>query len=163
MESEGDETMRANLPNIIMILLGLLVILIIPYQISEASGGTVLGPRFFPYLLGIGIILFSVISMFSTGKEPSAIPKEDQEMTGETEGKKDYLRTGLLFVSILFWILVVPIAGFIITTTLVTMAAMILIGCRKKLTLGWVPLAFSLVVYYVFAILLHIALPEILI
>jgi len=152
--------MRANLPNFIMILLGFLVILVIPYQISETSGGAVLGPRFFPYLLGIGIILFSTISMISTAKP--AVPKEDPESTEESEGKKDYLRTGILFLCILFWILIVPIAGFIMTTTLVTLVAMMTIGCRNRLTLGWVPLAFSLVVYYVFAILLHIALPEIL-
>lgn len=149
---------REQLPSLSLILFGVFLIILIPFQIGEDQM-SVVGPRFFPYLLSILIIIFSTISylseMFKNGKETDDKEKSDNE---DIE-KPNYLFVFFTFIGIILWIVLVKYLGFIITSLLLMVGLMIFIGNKKPYQVIIIPVIFVLGIFYIFGTMLHIPLP----
>lgn len=152
------KNVKELLPNIFMMLFGLLVIFIIPYQI-EQQDSSFFGPRFFPYLASTLVFVFSLGSIiYSIWKGNNG--KERSHNSAEWTDKKNYIRVLLIFICLVFWIYFVSVTGFIITTIVFIATTSVIIGGRNPLTVLLVTILFTFIVYYVFTILLKINLPK---
>lgn len=159
--------MKGNVHKILMIIFGLIVLYLIPHQIKVPLNSDV-SPRAFPYTVTFLIIGITLISMIGDmikrkrveGESPSNMGALEEN--SEEKSKKIYLKVVLMFISTALWIILVPIIGFILTTIAFMATGMIIMGTKNKIQLILTPLIFSIAVYYVFAILLKVDIPEIL-
>lgn len=154
--------LKANAMTILILIFGIMLLFITPLQIRKipsASGS--ISPRAFPYFCAVLIILCSLGSLIAA--IINLIKKKDAgKIETDPESQRKYFNAFLIFLSILAWYIVMPIVGFIISTAILIVIAMLLLGNRNKLALIIVPLAFSFCVYVIFKTLLNVALPEIL-
>ncbi|WP_161493904.1 tripartite tricarboxylate transporter TctB family protein [Virgibacillus necropolis] len=127
------------------------MIIIIPYEV-RSSGEEALGPRFFPYMLSIIIILLSIISIFE--KEINENKKKDKKLK-----KIDYFRLLYVLIGMVAWVFLAPLIGFILSTVVFTASVMYIVGNRKLFQLIFIPLILTAVLYYVFTGLLNVFLP----
>ncbi len=147
--------LKKGLPNIFMILLGAFLLLVIPYQISDIQIST-MSPRFFPYFLSALIVIISIGTLLSELKTAKS-GEEDTEFQNE---KPSYTRVVIILLGLIAWLCLVPLLGFILTTLLLTMGMMLLIGNRRLLQVLTVPFIFTLLIYYVFKMIMNVPLPE---
>jgi len=154
--------LKNNAMTILILTFGIALIFIIPLQIRKipsASGS--ISPRAFPYFCAVLLIICSlsalIIAIIKFIKKGIV-----EEMENDPESQKKYLNVVLIFLSILAWYLLLPVVGFIISTVVLVLIAMLLLGNRNKLALIITPLVFSFGVYVVFKDILNVALPEIL-
>lgn len=149
--------LKHNLPSILMMLFGISLILLIPYQVSGVKVSA-MGPRFIPYLVAIIITILSFLTLID-GLVEKKDPVENDET--EKEGTKvSYSRVILTFISLALWIILVPLLGFIITTILLIAAVIAIVGEFKVYQIIIIPIIVSLAVYYIFNELLNVILPE---
>lgn len=134
-------------------LFGIVLIIIIPYQIEQVSSSMV-GPQFIPYLAAGVIILSSLSSIVN-----NLVKKPNYEKNEEGEGQANYLSVALVFTCIILWILLVPIIGYIIATLLATAFTCFVFKDRKIIRITLVSVLFSLGSYYIFTEILQVNLP----
>lgn len=99
----------------------------------KAMPGMAVGPGLFPAITGCGMLLFGFVMLFQTwmGRNAAkpAEPTED-ELSAEPDAPEtliDRLYNPLLLLAILALILLMPVLGFLITSTLFVFA-MVLLG-----------------------------------
>ncbi|WP_053362534.1 tripartite tricarboxylate transporter TctB family protein [Bacillus sp. FJAT-27251] len=148
-----------SLPSLFMAVFGVLLIIIIPFQIDEVQI-SMMGPRFFPYFLSIMVVLLSILSFAAEFKKQKRTEERSQPVEAGRMEKKYYWRVFLIFISLVAWIYIVPILGFILTTVIFIALVMLIIGSRKWRQILLVPTLFTLFIYYVFKMLFYVPLPE---
>lgn len=131
-----------------MIALGLYVILT-ARTFPEGTGG-VLGPGFFPILLGILLIGLSALQLFNTRKEKAVAT------AFLTESTKRVLFACLIIIGYMAGI---AILGFLISTPLFLFGIMWFFSVRKWSTLLVSSMATTAVLYFVFLKFLSVSLP----
>lgn len=131
-----------------MIALGLYVILT-ARTFPEGTGG-VLGPGFFPILLGILLIGLSALQLFNTRKEKAVAT------AFLTESTKRVLLACLIIIGYMAGI---AILGFLISTPLFLFGIMWFFSVRKWSTLFISSIATTAVLYFVFLKFLSVSLP----
>lgn len=147
---------KQNLPSILMLLFGIFLLILIPYQVSGVKI-TSLGPKFLPYLVAIGITILSLLSVIEGFLNKESIGEEADR---ETKENKSYIRTILTLLSLVIWLLLVPIIGFVITTIAFIATIIVIIGEYKIYQLIIIPLVVAFSVYYIFNNILNVILPE---
>nr|WP_321295786.1 tripartite tricarboxylate transporter TctB family protein [uncultured Sphaerochaeta sp.] len=131
-----------------MIALGLYVILT-ARTFPEGTGG-VLGPGFFPILLGILLIGLSALQLFNTRKEKAVAT------AFLTESTKRVLFACLIIIG---YMAAIAILGFLISTPLFLFGIMWFFSVRKWSTLLISSIATTAVLYFVFLKFLSVSLP----
>ncbi|MED4123958.1 tripartite tricarboxylate transporter TctB family protein [Halalkalibacterium halodurans] len=144
---------KSVLPSLAAAAFGVIILLLIPNQVSTAEINQ-MNARFFPYLLAIGIILLSVLS----------ITIERTKFRPSGEGKRESVKRQLppfaVLLGSMLWVILIPYLGFTLTTFFTTLSFMIILGNRKKLQLLFVPIAFTVTLYYSVVILMRMSVPQ---
>jgi len=109
------------------------------------------GPGLYPFFIGLFIVFFSLLLL------PSEAKSEDRPALLGHEGKRTFL---LMVGAFCFWILLMPLLGYVVVTLLVTYAF-----CKiMKLEGWWKPLSVSagtaFFIYLLFDSWLYIDLPR---
>ncbi|WP_102348780.1 tripartite tricarboxylate transporter TctB family protein [Bacillus sp. Marseille-P3661] len=149
--------LKRTLPHVLMTIFGMLILLIIPFQISEVTD-TNAGPRFFPYVLAILITICSgsiVISEFIKNRTQVSNVK-----SGEFKNKRNFKSVVLIVLSLGLWALLLESLGFIISTFFLMVTLMVLIGSKKKSNIIFVSLVFTVILYSLNRFVIKIYLPE---
>ena len=150
--------LRKLVPPIATFLFGFILFIIIPANVSVAKADPpILNSRFFPYFIAIVIMLCSVtdfIGVMVSERKSRTLPAT------MTDGKKSGLiRMGLALFSLVVWILILRTVGFLISTMLLSLAIMLLVGSRNKIALVALPVILSVVTYAVFYYFVGVNLP----
>lgn len=146
------------LPQIALILFGCLILIITSYQveITKSSGYS---PRALPYFAGITIIILSLFTLISTVLKEKKTNRSVESQQQEIE-KKNYFRVAVVFIFLVLWTVLLEYLGFLITTFLLVISVMYMMGVKKISSLVITSGLFSIVIYIVFKMLLKISLPE---
>jgi len=125
-------------------------------EISFGAGYDHIGPRFFPYAVGAGlIVLGALLAMRSLiGRTPMA----ETEDIGAPEAV-DWLPLGLLGAALLLNILLLDRAGFVIASMAQFWLVARAFRSRKPVRDALVALLLSVIVYYAFSRGLGLSLP----
>lgn len=114
-----------------------------------------LGPKFFPFLCGIGIILCSVGKFLTAAGKP--------QKKAFLPHKKDYLRLIGLWVLLVVYVLAVKYVGYIISSLVLMFVMTTLLADTNKLKL-WQKVLFAVVMvamtYCLFSFVIKIPLPQ---
>ncbi len=132
-----------------MILLGIYVI----FTAKQFPAGTngVLGPGFFPILLGVLLIALSIIQIVHTRHDKV----EENEKTDPATIKRILISALIIIAYMVF----INILGFLISTPMFLFSIMFYFGVRKKSTLILTSLVTTAVLYFVFLKFLSVSLP----
>lgn len=144
------QNLKRKTPDILMLLFGIVILLIIPTQI-KSSGDNIYGPRFFPYILSLTLIIFSFISIFL---------KSNIDDIKTKLIKYSNIRVLIILILMISWVFFANIIGFALSTFIFSLSTMIVMGNRKYLQLIIVPVVLTGIIYYVFSELLDIFLPS---
>lgn len=114
-----------------------------------------IGPGFFPTILAVGLILFSLVLIFNA-------------LRGGSKGSVEPLRWSdpgvrkglcLLAAAILFCAVLKPL-GFVPTAIAFMLVMMLVLGNRKPVALALAPLVVTFGIWVVFEKFLHLNLPQ---
>jgi putative tricarboxylic transport membrane protein len=153
---------KKNVLTLMIFLLGIALFFVIPMSIRSIpnSSGAV-GPRGFPYFCAACVVLSSLCtlatSIFSMLRKPR---RQEDAATNQNFAKGRVARVLILLAALMLWYLLLFRIGFIITTSLLLFAAMMLWGNRRPVQLIVTPLAFSFGVFFIFQKLLYVPLPS---
>ena len=121
-------------------------------QIRETTTYSAVGPRFFPNALGIGIMLSGVWLLLMPGAPPAPDTPETLAL--------DWRSLGLMVGVVLLYVLAFRPLGYIISTTLMTLAGAQILGERGHLVRdSIISVGLAVVIAFVFGRLLNIDLP----
>lgn len=148
----------------VCLLLGAAILLLIPQEVrvvSTGARGTVTA-RTFPYMAGGLMVLSSAGLLLNTllrktpegeGKTENAVSPEDAE-----KRKKSLLRTGLVFVLMILYVIAMNLIGFILASIIFGIIFLYITGIRK----WWQYLIFAVLMIPLFALfkyVLYVPLP----
>ncbi|GIP40228.1 hypothetical protein J31TS4_35080 [Paenibacillus sp. J31TS4] len=119
-------------------------------KISATSYGSSVGPDIFPMGLGILMMLLSVRLFYEVFRSKAA--------SGEKQ-IYDYKRFGIILAAAVLYAFFLEEIGYLIGTTLFLFIGFQVIEPGKRLRSLAISAAFSVVVYYVFVVLLEGSLP----
>lgn len=152
------------LPQLFMIMFGVLLLYFIPQQINDVSD-TPIGPRFFPTMISIMIIVMSVSSLISAFlRNRKVVASEVEEQSKEQKDQsayakeKGYKQVGLTFAALIIWTLLMPMIGFVVTTFLLVLYLMYLMGNRQLIKMVMTSVIFTGLLYAVAAYLLQLSI-----
>ena len=114
-----------------------------------------LGPGFFPQVLAVLVIFLSVLEL--VGSRNAVIPENQREVT---LFRKENLKVWLSVAAVIVYIWTLKYIGFKIMTPIYLFAMLFFFKVRNKLVLAGVPLGITMLLYYVFSVLLHVQLPQ---
>ena len=152
---------RVNAFSWICFLGAIVLLLCIPSQIKEslfAQAG--ISPRFFPKF-SLWIILLCSGSLLGQDAYRRFVVHKPPETKSRDENVS-YPRSCLVIGLLFLWLFALPRVGIMISMAVMVFLLSYLLGNRNKVTLVVFPIVFSVGVYFVFAKLLHVNLPEIL-
>ncbi|WP_407308041.1 tripartite tricarboxylate transporter TctB family protein [Desulfosporosinus sp. SB140] len=150
-----NQRLTGNLIEIIVtILLGVSILLLLPYQIQNPSDGSnvVVSPQLFPRMFAIVLILAGLFQLISYFKV-----KERNDEDDEKEVELTALLVGIL--AIFIYALLMPILGFIIATILDIVIFIYLIGRPKLYFALPVAVIATIIIWAVFSQVLNVPLP----
>ena len=151
--------------------------LVVPHQIPVPARPSAMGPRFFPRVISLILAIVSLGLVLSTLLKHKRDMKEnqDEEITGNENGEtklwksffqfnfnKDLLnselRALLVFLVMIIYTVLMPVIGFVISSTMAGIAILIILGEGKWY---YYPIIFVIVyvIYYVFRFYLYVQLP----
>ncbi len=142
--------------------LAIFVWLVVPYQIRD-SGRTVMGPRFFPRVISIimatvsiGLIISNVVKYQKAKKKQGAVEEGGRRF--DAGALRLELRAVGVFAIMVFYAILMPRIGFIISSIVAGVIILFLLNARK-----WyyyvIMLAAVFLIYYVFKFQLYVQLP----
>ena len=109
-----------------------------------------LGPGFFPQVLAVLVMFLSVLELI--GSRHAVIPEDRREVT--------LFRKENLKPAVIAYIWALKYIGFRIMTPIYLFSMLFFFKVRNKLVLAGVPLGITILLYYVFSVLLHVQLPR---
>lgn len=123
-------------------------------QVPDGGVGTKYGPSFFPWLMVLGIAALSVALLVkSIVKISSDTPP--MKSTSKQVYAKMVLFLGLMFLYATFYIK----AGYLISTVIFFMVAMLVLGERRPVHVVVVPAGIIVGIYLVFTKIMQVYLP----
>lgn len=157
--SGASNPMKRSLPSIVTLVVGALVFFSIPDQIVLFDEGqSSANARTVPYLITSLIMLISLVMIIFNvfaKQEQSGEPTE-----GEPQESTRYSRVILAFAAIALWIVILPYLGFNISTILLVVAVMLIIGKCRWWQIILLPLILSFPINYLLAAVLRVYLPS---
>lgn len=132
--------------------------LLIPSQVDTMET-TAINAQTFPGIAIGGLLLFSVLLLI---QGIFFAPKQEVVVTSETwrsESFRKELRSIVYAVMLIVYAVLLTFVGFIIATALLVVSILLFYGARKWYYYA-IPLVMVVVVYFVFASLLHVSLPK---
>jgi len=112
------------------------------------------GPRLFPYISAIGIIVCSVLSMIFDGRKETA---KRQYLT-----KDGWKRLGIMFAELIVFAIGIHLIGFLLTAIIMMMVLIMTLKENKKIRLLFaisLSVGLSAIVYFSFTKVFVIPLP----
>ena len=117
-----------------------------------------LGPKAFPVILGIALIMAVVLLVFESFRKPvEGAQKEDEP--GEEGSKHLLLIIAIVIVTIIYAVILERV-GYLLDTVLLLIVIMAYFNKKKWLQNGLISICFTLATYLVFAKLLGVTLPK---
>ena len=107
------------------------------------------GPAAFPRLIFGGVAILALLQLLEPGKGEEELPRGRQA-----------LKVGGVLVLLLVYAAVLKPLGFIVSTVIFLVGALILAGVRRPLPLVLMPVGLAVVLFYVFYELLRVSLPR---
>lgn len=163
--SQGITTSRATQSRLVfplvLILLGALILILTPMQVTESSTDPV-GPRFFPYLTGAAIViggLADLIIQLRRGRRTG--PDASDEQSGEPaaiEPKARLISYALILIGIAIWVYTTVFIGYGLSSLILMALTAVAFGLKKPVQLIILIVVTVGVTYYVFAELLQVQL-----
>jgi len=144
------------LTGIISIVLGL-VYSITALRLPQMAMGDRLGPKIFPYFVGI-VTIITGIAMILQDRNPEKRSKKVD--FGFKEHKNVWIKIGLLTIAGIVFGLVIDGLGYMIATALFMFFVSMLINRRKLVQNIVIAVLFSVVTYFVFGVALKLSLPR---
>ncbi len=135
----------------IMILLGIYVISVAS-QFPPGTNG-VLGPGFFPILLGILLIALSILQLVTSRKEPR------EENTSSSADPQATRRVIISCLVVIAYMILINIVGFLVATPIFLFTIMWFFSVRKKSILFTTSLVTTGLLYFIFLQFLSVSLP----
>jgi len=150
------------IPPLVTLLIGIFIFIIIPYQISlpetESSIVRPTNARTIPYLITTGVILLSILE-FVSGMIKLKRSNEEVQIDRQTKNL-NYIGVCGALIAMLLWLLLIPYVGFNISTILLTITMMLIIGNRKWWQIVLLSLILSYPLDYVLKVVLRVYLPQ---
>lgn len=145
------------LSSVLLVLLGIVIIIVIPEQVRDTQN-EFFGPRLFPIVVAIVLIVFSMINLITTIIKNNS--EENEERSSFKSYKKDLIRVLLVFLTLILWTYNVTTFGFFATTLVVFVLQMIIIGERKVIKIVITSITFTIIANFTLGALLRINLPS---
>ncbi|MGD1822680.1 MAG: tripartite tricarboxylate transporter TctB family protein [Pleomorphochaeta sp.] len=152
--------MKQNLPSIVTALIGISIFLLIPSQIDisqlDESARAGINSRTIPYVLSLLIIFLSILEIVF-----SIVKNRDNKNVIEKSNFniKAYVRVVVTIGLIIAWMKLFPILGFTISTILLLVAIMLIMGNRTWYLVVIVPFVTSITLKYIFTEFVGRSLP----
>ena len=144
------------LTGIISIVLGL-VYSITALRLPHMTMGDRLGPKIFPYFVGI-VTIITGIAMILQDRNPEKRSKKVD--FGFKKHKNVWIKIGLLTIAGIIFGLVIDGLGYMIATALFMFFVSMLINRGKLVQNIVIAVLFSVVTYFVFGVALKLSLPR---
>ncbi|HOD58850.1 MAG TPA: tripartite tricarboxylate transporter TctB family protein [Rectinema sp.] len=144
------------LTGIISIVLGL-VYSITALRLPHMTMGDRLGPKIFPYFVGI-VTIITGIAMILQDRNPEKRSKKVD--FGFKEHKNVWIKIGLLTIAGIIFGLVIDGLGYMIATALFMFFVSMLINRGRLVQNTVIAVLFSVVTYFVFGVALKLSLPR---
>ena len=119
----------------------------------QSAGGV--GPRFFPYIIGIGLTLCGAV----LGGQAISGGWRNVPLDQEGHDRPDWLAFGIISTGIVLHMIVIGWAGFIIASTLLFVLVARGFGSRRSVRDAIIAVVLAVVVYFVFTYGLGLKLP----
>ncbi|MCM3636605.1 tripartite tricarboxylate transporter TctB family protein [Sporosarcina luteola] len=128
---------------------------------------TAIGPAFMPQVISILIALVSLAVIYEGYKKVKAAKEVDSTIKAEDAEAVDkgvsYKPVIVSFVLMAFYVVIMPIVGFLITTAVFMFIQMMVLSSkleRRWLLFAVVSVVSSVIIYYVFRNVFYIMLPS---
>ena len=144
------------LTGIISIVLGL-VYSITALRLPRMAMGDRLGPKIFPYFVGI-VTIITGIAMILQDRNPEKRSKKVD--FGFKEHKNVWIKIGLLTIAGIVFGLIIDGLGYMIATALFMFFVSMLINRGRLVQNTVIAVLFSVVTYFIFAVALKLSLPR---
>ena len=144
------------LTGIISIVLGL-VYSITALRLPQMAMGDRLGPKIFPYFVGI-VTIITGIAMILQDRNPEKRSKKVD--FGFKEHKNVWIKIGLLTIAGIVFGLIIDGLGYMIATALFMFFVSMLINRGRLVQNVVIAVLFSVVTYFIFAVALKLSLPR---
>lgn len=144
------------LTGIISIVLGL-VYSITALRLPQMAMGDRLGPKIFPYFVGI-VTIITGIAMILQDRNPEKRSKKVD--FGFKEHKNVWIKIGLLTIAGIVFGLIIDGLGYMIATALFMFFVSMLINRGRLVQNTVIAVLFSVVTYFVFGVALKLSLPR---
>lgn len=165
----SEPQMRERLPVTDLVLGGVLLLvgvglLLASAQLQAGSATDPLGPRGFPSLLGVGFVGSGIALLAKAAlvaRHPAAYVADADAEHGDEEDHGPAMRSRLLLASltIVAYVLVLPVGGFLLSTPAFITATIALQGGAARRSFIAMVVGFPIAVYLLFAVLLGVPLP----
>jgi putative tricarboxylic transport membrane protein len=107
------------------------------------------GPAAFPRLIAGGLAILALLQLLEPGKGEEPLPR----------GRQALKVVGVLVLLLVYAAVLKPL-GFIVSTIIFLVGALILAGVRRPFPLVLMPVGLAVVLFYVFYELLRVSLPR---
>lgn len=152
--------LKKAIPSGVILIIDIIIILLIPSQVKVYMEGIV-NTRFLPYLVTILILICGLADIFKIvmkgKKETAEVQPADTKKSG---GKAGYLRVLGAVAAMGVWLWIVPSAGFVVSTVLLSAAIMLLAGNKSWIQIVLLSVILTMVVYCLFKLALNLRLPQ---
>ena len=158
--SSAVNLLKRSISSVVTLIVGVIVFLSIPSQIgiNESEGLSSVNARTVPYLITSLIIIISLVIIISEGIN---IRKENTD-TSESKSRErtSYGRVFLAFLAIALWVIALPYLGFNLSTILLVVSVMLIIGNCRWWQIALLALILSVPINYLLANVLRVYLPS---
>ena len=140
---------------LILLLLGLVALSQI-FQIGQAAGYVVIGPRFFPSVVVGGLLLLSLLFLLRTTRFPDA---DLAAQAASEDATTDWMTMGQVAVTLVVYVFLLGPLGYSVATALFFPVIAWILGSRhpaRDLLIGFL---LGLVIYLAFTRVLGVRLP----
>jgi len=142
-------------------VIGGLVYLYADSKLALVKIGDPLGPRIFPAIIGVGIILSGLLLMVEIRKRQRAGAQraEAEAAAHPREQQRPGILIGMLVWTVLYYLAFEPV-GYIVSTVIFLLGLLAVFNRGRHLTNLAVALGFTAVAYTIFDRLLAVPMPE---
>ena len=152
--------MRQYIASIVTALIGLVILLLIPSQIDisqlDESARAGINSRTIPYVLSSLIILLSIVDIVLKRMKNS---NKIEPIKKESLNIHALMRVLATIILIVLWMKLFPILGFTISTILLLVLTMLIMGNRTWYLIVIVPIVTSFTLNYIFTEFVGRSLP----
>lgn len=152
--------LKRSISSVVTLTVGVIVFLSIPSQIgiNDSEGLSSVNARTVPYLIASLIIIISLVIIIVEGIN---IRKENADTPeSKSSERTSYGRVFLAFLAIALWVIALPYLGFNISTILLVVSVMLIIGNCRWWQIALLSLILSVPINYLLANVLRVYLPS---